>query len=113
MPVIAARARSEPLARRTFLRPGTVAGLMPPSSLRATAAARLVRRQEVQSILPAGAGVRGASEYDSSDRTGGYPADLVATFPHQPGVPDDTGVDDRAGRPYRACYGMPGRGLIG
>ena len=75
---------------------------------------------QVQSILLAGAGVRGGSVYGASDRTGGYPAesavsptDLTATFLHLLGVPADVEIHDPAGRPYRACHGTPVRGLLG
>jgi hypothetical protein len=75
---------------------------------------------QVQSILLAGAGVKAGGAYGSSDRTGGYPAelpvspvDLTATFLHLLGVPSDVEVHDRAGRPYRACHGSPIRGLFG
>ncbi len=75
---------------------------------------------QVQSILLAGAGIRGGSVYGSSDKTGGYPAecavspiDLTATFLHLLGVPSDVEITDQAGRPYRASHGAPVRGLIG
>jgi hypothetical protein len=74
----------------------------------------------VQSILLAGAGIRGGSVYGSSDRIGGLPADcplvpadLTATFLHLLGIPSDVEVHDQAGRPYRACHGTLVRGLIG
>jgi hypothetical protein len=75
---------------------------------------------QVQSILLAGAGIRGGSVYGSSDRIGGHPAecpvspiDLTATFLHLLGVPSDVEIHDSAGRPYRACHGTPVRGLLG
>jgi hypothetical protein len=75
---------------------------------------------QVQSILLAGAGIRGGSVYGASDRVGGHPAecavtptDLTATFLHLLGVPSDAEIHDQAGRPYRACHGTPVRGLIG
>ncbi|HJZ53366.1 MAG TPA: DUF1501 domain-containing protein, partial [Gemmataceae bacterium] len=73
-----------------------------------------------QSILLAGAGLRGGSVYGTSDRTGGYPADapvspadLTATFLHLLGMPPDTEIRDRTGRPHRPCTGTPVRGLLG
>ncbi len=75
---------------------------------------------QVQSILLAGAGVRGGSVYGASDRLGGLPAegavspiDLTATFLHLLGVPADVEIIDPAGRPHRACHGAPVRGLFG
>jgi hypothetical protein len=75
---------------------------------------------QVQSILLAGAGIRGGSVCGSSDRTGGYPADspvapvdLTATFLHLLGIPADTEIRDRTGQPFRACHGTPVRGLLG
>jgi hypothetical protein len=75
---------------------------------------------KVQSILLAGAGIRGGSVYGSSNRTGGLPADcpvvpadLTATFMHLLGIPSDVEIHDQAGRPFRACHGTPIRGLIG
>jgi uncharacterized protein (DUF1501 family) len=74
----------------------------------------------VQSILLAGAGIRGGSVYGASDRIGGLPAecpvgpiDLTATFLHLLGVPSDVEITDPAGRPHRACHGTPVRGLLG
>ncbi|MCI0704204.1 MAG: DUF1501 domain-containing protein [Planctomycetia bacterium] len=74
---------------------------------------------QVQSILLAGAGIRGGSVYGASDRVGGQPAegaisptDLTATFLHLLGILLDVEIHDQAGRPYRACHGMPVRGLI-
>jgi hypothetical protein len=72
-----------------------------------------------QSILLAGAGIRGGSVYGATDRIGGHPADspvtppdLVATFLHLLGIPPDLEVVDRGGRPMRACQGTPVQGLI-
>jgi hypothetical protein len=74
---------------------------------------------QVQSILLAGAGIRGGSVYGSSDRAGGYPAeaavtptDLTATFLHLLGVPAGAEIRDQAGRPHLACHGTPVRGLL-
>jgi hypothetical protein len=73
----------------------------------------------VQSIVLAGAGIRGGSTYGASDRQGAQPADkpvtppnLVATLLHLLGVQPDLEVHDRAGRPLRACAGEPLRGLL-
>jgi uncharacterized protein (DUF1501 family) len=75
---------------------------------------------QAQSIVMAGAGVRGGSVYGATDRTGGYPADaavspadLTATFLHLLGIPSDVEIRDRTGRPYRACHGSLVRGLLG
>ena len=74
---------------------------------------------QVQSILLAGAGIRGGTVYGSSDRIGGHPAecpvspiDLTATFLHLLGIPDDVEITDQAGRPHRACHGTAVKGLI-
>jgi len=73
----------------------------------------------VQSILLAGAGIRGGSVHGSSDRLGAYPvddpvtpADLMATFLYLLGVPADLEVRDRGGRPMPACSGKPVRALL-
>jgi hypothetical protein len=74
----------------------------------------------VQSILMAGAGIRGGSVYGSSDTIAAHPADspvspqdLTATILHLLGVPLDVELHDRTGRLVRACDGSPIRGLIG
>jgi hypothetical protein len=66
----------------------------------------------VQSIVLAGAGIRGGQVYGASDATGAYPADrpivpedLTATILHFLGVPAELEVRDRTGRPLRACTG--------
>jgi uncharacterized protein (DUF1501 family) len=71
-----------------------------------------------QSIVLAGAGIRGGTVYGSTDREGGFPrdnpvapADLTATFLHWLGVPADLDILDRTGRPLRACMGQVLRGL--
>jgi hypothetical protein len=68
----------------------------------------------VQSVVLAGAGVRGGSTYGASDPRGAYPvdspvtpADLTATLLHLLGVPPDLELRDRTGRPLRACQGSP------
>src|SRR5262249_24435869 len=74
----------------------------------------------VQSVVLAGAGVRGGSVYGASDRKGAYPADLpvapvdlVATVLHLLGGPPDLEVQDRLGRTLRAWGGRPVMGLLG
>jgi hypothetical protein len=71
-----------------------------------------------QSILLAGAGIRGGSVYGASDRIGAYPADspvtppdLAATILHLLGVPLDLQLTDAQGRVLPACTGMPVAGL--
>jgi hypothetical protein len=73
----------------------------------------------VQSLLLAGAGVAAGTVYGASDRIGSEPsekavdpADLMATFLHLLGVPPETEVHDRTGRPIRACVGTPVWGLL-
>jgi hypothetical protein len=68
----------------------------------------------VQSILLAGAGLRGGSIFGSSDRHGGQPrdlpvtpAELTATFLHLLGVPPETEYRDRVGQPLRAYRAEP------
>jgi hypothetical protein len=74
---------------------------------------------QVQSILMAGAGIRGGTVYGSSDKIAAYPADdpispadLTATLLHLLGVPLDIELHDRTGRLVRACTGSPVRGLL-
>ncbi|MBI3462998.1 MAG: DUF1501 domain-containing protein, partial [Planctomycetes bacterium] len=73
----------------------------------------------VQSILLAGAGIRGGSVYGASDKTGAYPADspvsppdLVATILYLLGVPPDLELRNRTDQPLRACEGTPIRELV-
>ncbi|HEV3263585.1 MAG TPA: DUF1501 domain-containing protein [Gemmataceae bacterium] len=73
----------------------------------------------VQSVVLAGAGIRGGSVYGASDRIGAYPGDspvtppeLTATFLHLLGVRPDLEVHDHTGRPLRVCEGAPVRGLL-
>jgi uncharacterized protein (DUF1501 family) len=73
----------------------------------------------VQSVLLAGAGVRGGGVYGASDRQGAYaadqpvtPADLIATVLHLLGVPAEFEVLDRMGRTLPACGGRPVLGVL-
>jgi hypothetical protein len=73
----------------------------------------------VQSVVLAGAGVRGGSVHGASDRHGAYPADqpvtpadLAATVLHLLGVPPNLELMDRLGRPLRACSGRPVLGVL-
>jgi hypothetical protein len=73
----------------------------------------------VQSVLLAGAGIRGGTVCGASDRHGAYPADLpitpadlAATILHLLGVPLDLELHDRTGRPLPACLGRPVRVLL-
>lgn len=72
-----------------------------------------------QSILLAGAGIHGGTVYGSSDRIGAYPAtspltplDLMATWLHLLGISPESEVQDRTGRPLKACDGTPVQGLF-
>jgi hypothetical protein len=74
---------------------------------------------KLQSILLAGAGLRGGRVYGASDRIGGEPADLpvtppdlMATFLHLLGVDPHLEIHDRVGRPLRATEGRPIAGLL-
>ena len=73
----------------------------------------------VQSVVLAGAGVRGGTVFGSSDRQGGYPAespvvppDLAATLLHWLGVRAETEFRDRLNRPLRASEGHPIAALL-
>jgi arylsulfatase A-like enzyme len=73
----------------------------------------------VQSVLLAGAGIRGGSVYGSSDRFGAYPdrdpvtpPDLMATFLHLLGIPPDLAVQDRTRQPLRLSQGSPVTALL-
>jgi hypothetical protein len=73
----------------------------------------------VQSIMLAGAGIRGGRVFGASDRIGAYPADqpitppdLAATILHLLGAPPDLEVRDRTNRPLRAAEGQPVLGLL-
>jgi uncharacterized protein (DUF1501 family) len=73
----------------------------------------------VQTILLAGAGVRGGTALGASDRHGAAPADapvtppdLIATILHLLGVPPHVEVIDRTGRPLRGNEGRPITGIL-
>jgi hypothetical protein len=72
-----------------------------------------------QSVLMAGAGVRGGQVYGSSDAHAAYaaelpvsPDDLAATVFHQLGIPLDRELRDVQGRPLPLCTGRPVLGLF-
>ncbi len=72
-----------------------------------------------QSILLAGAGVRGGQVYGASDAQAAYaadrpvrPDDLAATALHLLGIPLDREVHDAQGRPQVVCLGKPVAGLF-
>jgi hypothetical protein len=72
-----------------------------------------------QSVLLAGAGVKGGQVYGASDSQGAYaadkpvsPDDLAATVYDLLGIPLDTEVTDPQGRPLALCTGRPVRGVF-
>lgn len=72
----------------------------------------------VQSILLAGAGVRGGTVIGSSDRNGAYPTNdpqtpenFAATIYQALGIPRDADWHDAANRPYHVYQADPIRGL--
>lgn len=72
-----------------------------------------------QSVLLAGAGVRGGQVYGSSDASAAYaaelpvsPDDLAATVFHSLGIPLDQELRDAQGRPLPLCTGKPVLGLF-
>jgi hypothetical protein len=72
-----------------------------------------------QSVLLAGAGVRGGQVYGASDAQAAYaaerpvrPDDLAATALHVLGVPLDRDIRDAQGRPHAVCLGKPISGLF-
>jgi hypothetical protein len=72
-----------------------------------------------QSILAAGAGVRGGQVYGSSDAQAAYaadrpvrPDDLAATMLDVLGVSPDREIHDAQGRPHPVCQGKPVVGLF-
>jgi hypothetical protein len=72
-----------------------------------------------QSVLLAGAGVRGGQVYGRSDGHAAYaaespvsPDDLAATVFHTLGIPLDTEIHDAQGRPLPLCTGRPVLGVF-
>jgi hypothetical protein len=72
------------------------------------------------SALLAGGGVRGGQVYGASDASGAYPRenpvspeDLLATIFEALGVPHDSLINDREGRPVRICEGWPVTAIFG
>jgi hypothetical protein len=72
-----------------------------------------------QSVLLAGAGVRGGQVYGSSDAQAAYaaelpvsPDDLAATVFHTLGIPLDQEMHDAQGRPLPLCTGRPVLGVF-
>jgi len=72
-----------------------------------------------QSVLLAGAGVKGGQVYGSSDAHAAYaaelpvsPDDLAATVLHTLGVPLDGEIHDAQGRPLPLCTGRPVSGVF-
>lgn len=65
-------------------------------------------------VLLAGGGIRGGVIYGASDRIAAWPSekpvgpeDIAATVYHALGMPPETHVHDRAGRPLALCKGRP------
>jgi hypothetical protein len=65
-------------------------------------------------VLAAGGGVRGGQVHGASDHRGAHvidgpvsPPDLQATVLHALGLPPDSTIHDRQGRPYQASEGLP------
>jgi hypothetical protein len=74
----------------------------------------------VFSFVMAGAGIRTAQVYGSSDALGGHPKsnkveppDLTATIFHLLGIGHDAFFPDPTGRPIRVAEGEPIRGILG
>jgi uncharacterized protein (DUF1501 family) len=72
-----------------------------------------------QSVLMAGAGVRGGQVWGSSDAQAAYaaeapvsPDDLAATVFHTLGIPLDREMHDPQGRPLPLCTGRPVLGVF-
>ena len=72
-----------------------------------------------QSVLMAGAGVRGGQVYGTSDSSAAYaaelpvsPDDLAATVFTSLGIRPDHELRDAQGRPLTLCAGKPVRGLF-
>jgi hypothetical protein len=73
----------------------------------------------VYTVLLAGGGIAGGRVHGASDRHAAYPAadpvgpwDVAATIYHCLGIPPDTEIRDRTGRPLRICRGDPVRSLL-
>jgi hypothetical protein len=72
-----------------------------------------------QSVVMAGAGVKGGQVFGSSDETAGYPvsdavtpADVGATIYHLLGISPNTEVIDQTGRPHPIIRGTPIHGVM-
>ncbi len=72
-----------------------------------------------QSVLFAGAGVKGGTVIGSSDRDGAYPTsdrqtpeNFAATIYHALGIPEDANWHDANGRPYHVYQANPIEGLV-
>jgi hypothetical protein len=72
------------------------------------------------SVILAGGGIRGGVVYGASDRIGAWPSekpvgpeDIAATIYYALGVPPETHVHDRTGRPLSLCKGRPLTELFG
>lgn len=66
------------------------------------------------SVLLAGGGIRGGVAYGASDRIAAWPSekpvgpeDIAATVYHALGVPPETHIHERTGRPQALCKGRP------
>jgi hypothetical protein len=73
-----------------------------------------------QSALLAGGGVRGGQVYGATDKQAAFvkdspvsPEDLIATIHHALGIPPESEIRDRDGRPYRVTEGHPVTALFG
>jgi uncharacterized protein DUF1501 len=73
-----------------------------------------------QSALFAGGGIRGGQVYGATDSLAAHPRDhavspqdLVATIYRALGLPKETEIHDREGRPYRICEGQAIDALFG
>ena len=69
---------------------------------------------QAQSVLLAGAGIPGGAIFGATDAHGAFPKDLhvtptelVATVLHALGIPPDSELITRDGRPFRACDARP------
>jgi hypothetical protein len=73
----------------------------------------------VFSAMLAGGGIRGGQVYGSSDKLGAFPTDnpvspgaFAATLYHCLGVPPDTEIPDRLGKPVKIAEGLPIKALL-